>query len=174
MDRTVLAEKEHNPDALHHWCKELCNRFRAEARSKRRRAWKERLAHRDLSDVCSSLRKPRTLPISMVKVADLEKKWEPVLQAEGGEVDWDGLHGYLRGLPAQQLLLPPITAEQLQAVAQRMKRKSAPGADGWRPAEIKLMPREFLQRPGAHLCVARERAAALASGPSSCLACSSP
>ena len=149
--------REHSSDEakLYDWCKQLKQQASKEARALRKERWKEKLTKPDLAEVCASLRKPRMLPLTMVQQGEqfitdpelildaLDRQWAPILRAEEQEADWHALEQYLLPLRGEELQLPPLEAEQLHDIAKKMRRQSAPGADGWRPAEIRQMPREF-------------------------------
>ena len=40
----------------------------------------------------------------------------------------------------------PINASKLEGILKRMKASSAPGADGWRVAELRMLPMQFLDK----------------------------
>ena len=130
------------------------------------RKWRrERMerAKEGIGDLAKHFRAPEQASLKVVKLPDgsltgniaqmdeeLRRNWLPIFaKHQNGEVPipnaTDFVHKYQDFIPRKTQVLKEIVIDDLLWVQKKLKAKGAGGLDGWRPAEVKKLPKEILE-----------------------------
>ena len=130
------------------------------------RKWRrERMerAKEGIGDLAKHFRAPEQAPLKVVKLPDgsitgniekmdeeLRRNWLTIFaKHQSGDVPIpnakDFLHKYQDFIPSKKQVLKEIDVEDLLWVQKKLKSKGAGGLDGWRPVEVKKLPKDILE-----------------------------